>query len=415
MGTSGSLYRLQTGALLIRTYHWQRRRYCSLFFTLILPSLVFILARVLNSTLSSSTFEVIDVEQNPKGAFAPRPFNPESCLIPSDLTESLPSFNTTTSSDLIQQCSATDTPDINNPRLRPEYIVPIYSNPSIQSTIGSHDAINPENNTGILSNYSLDIFEYPPSFIDDESSEFYFKKNNYTFPLLYDHFFNQSNNSLYQLLVQQSVGNLADRLYSSRTVSQSSYSNLLSFIYDQWYIGNLVDRIYTAFSFDQLLISDSSISLSATVFYNESQPSRIDGCDVMCPLISSISNLYSSIYQNVNPGKSLQTYLRKMPNVDDNNTIQFLQLIVSILLVILTHGLFPTFLYFLVYERDTRMRDYMSSMGLPRWIYWIGTYISLFLTYLISIAIIYIVGIATRTPYFVLNSPFAIIVLFIVW
>lgn len=431
-----ALRRRQASALLIRTWHWQRRQYCNIFCVFVFPSIMFILLTVLNRVLKQD-FKQDDGGSEPLGAFMPRPFSPERCAFPDDddITNNL--FGDLNQTSVADQCLIRDPNNANDVSLRPAYVMPVYADPSVDggrlpALVGQHDARDePErsvNNTGVMAGFSLDPFAYPPAV--DEDDPFFTNQTEFDGILLHEHFrgINESQPELYKVykaVANVYLNNKADSAYEARsTVPFTQLTQFRDFIYDKWYVGSLLDRFYSAIAFHALSIpgADGSdgdatqpVSGNFTAYYNESQPFTDGGCYILCPLLSSVSRTYSAIWNQIQPGKRVINLLRRMPHVDPFEDLGFFQLIISIVIALVTHFLLPWFVSFLVVERVSRMRDFLAAMGMPRWLYWVGTYLSFFYVYAASIFVSYIIAVASGIPFFRLNSPVSLVILFFLW
>lgn len=390
-----NLLRNQTNALLLRSLHWQRRQRCTLVCNLVIPPLLIILLSVLRNVVKPPAFTSLPFEQEPLGAFAARPFDPAVCLRNAKRRDAEVSF---------EQCAR-------NPFV-PDYVIPVFAPSSISSAVGGRTSADDEGQ-GLLSSFSLNPFAYPPAI--DPSFPFFKSQTRYDGVLLHASFDGNATNPSYKAVVDAARKEDVDAAYNVSTIMLESRSKLLSMLYDAWYEGGLYSKFSTALAFNSLSQDNGDaggISLSATLFYNESSSTN---CTESCPLVSNVIRTYNAIYGQVAPGKSASVFLRRMPKVDPFDNLGIIPLIISILIAQLTHFLLPSFLRFLVLERVSRMRSLMASMGLGRLRYAIGTYLSLLSLYFISVLLIIITGLITRIPFFTENTPVSYLVLFFLW
>lgn len=340
-------------------------------------------------------------QQNPTGAYAPRPFDVTACANASTVDIDNPNLQ-----DLIQRCKADP--------FQPKYSIPVYAPPSIASAVGARSTSNTASNSGLLASFSLNPFAYPPAV--DPISSYYNDQTPYDGALLHDVFSGNKLDPFYVNVSQSAHTGLMDSLYNTETVNEKSRQALFSTLYNSWFPGAPVQRYSTAFIFDSFVKSpDGDINVSTTVLDNEVLPLRDGSCTKYCSMISNVVRIYAAIYEQVAPDKSAFVYLRRMPLVKTSDALNFIPLVISIILALVTHAHLPNFLNILVRERSDRIRDYMAAMGLRRPRYWYGTYIALLIMFIISTIVLIVIGIATRVPFFIYNNPVAYIVLFFLW
>lgn len=379
----------QTKALLIRSYHWQRRQYCTLFCNFLIPPIALILFSVLDRSLTPPVdTPTTSFGQNPKGAFAPRPFNPNAC-------------NNSRSEQDVRTCIADP--------LQPKFSISVYADSSFADQIGSKNPASPSQDSGILSAYSLNPFAYIPAL--DPSYDFFESQTEYDAVLLHTNFFGQVENPIFQTVNQTAISFTADSDYQTTATVTTSREGFMSGLYDSWYEGGPFISYASAIAFDKFSATDQSVSLDVTMFFNISSESN---CTVECPLVSNVVRTYAAIYNQLFSG-AFFVYLRRMPYVGMFEPTQIVSLIVSIIIALLQHFLLPVFLRFIVLERVGRMRSMMLSMGLGRARYWIGTYLSLLIFYILKSALTIIIGFAVKIPFFTENTPVSYIVLFFMW
>lgn len=396
MPPSASLFRSQTRGLLIRSWHWRKRQYCNIFCNLVVPPIALVLLSALSRAIKPDDFVFVDTELIPKGALAARPFNPGQYCV---TAASSGAYNSTL------QCLSSS---LNLGK--PHYTIPFYAPPDIAADIGRASASSDES-SGLLSAFSLDPFVYPPA--ADNSSTFYRDQNPYDGSFLHSLFQGLNDTSAYQSFVL--IANLTrfDKLYNSSSFSLDSLQSFREHMYDSWLDGFFAPLYSTALTFDRFSRTDNSISVGATVFYNESETSS--NCTRHCPIAANVIRTHNAIYKQVMPDNEAVAYLRRMPRVDPYEDLGIIQLVISIMIGLFSHFLLPTFMRFLVFERASRMRAMMSSMGLRRWQYWFGTYFSLLFEYLLSLVIVIIVGYAMNISFYTENAAISYIFLFFLW
>lgn len=395
MAIDPQLVRLQTTALVIRTFHWQRRQYCSLACSFVIPALVLVLLSYLSHVLVPPKFSAQDYELRPKGAFVPRPFDPVACL----------RFSKIYDKEVAEQYCQED-PFV------PSNTVPIYAKRSIADDIGAHSYYG-SGNQGLLSAFSLDPFAYKPAF--DPNASFYNTKTRYDadfYPILRRASSQTGQNFSYDILRPLILNDKFDESYKSVTESFGSRDQLFDGLYSVWFEGVVFETYSTAIAFDAFSNEpDGGLSLTATVFHNGSS---FVPCWFYCAHVSTVVRLYSAIYQQLAPKHSAFAFLRRMPRVDPYENYGIINLGIGIIVGFLSHFLFPSFLRFLVLERVSRLRSMMASMGLRHVQYWTGTYISLLLVYIVSAAIIIAVGAAANIPFFSKNEFATYAILFFI-
>lgn len=391
MAIQTKLARLQTTALIIRTFHWQRRQYCSLACNFIFPALLLVLLSFIDRIIRPAKFSSEPYELRPKGGFVARPFDPASCARYALFYGGLAAQGFCSKSPFV-----------------PYYVVPTYAHPSIALDIGEHIANSP-GNSGLLSAFSLDPFAYKPAF--DPKSPYYYTKTPYD--NVFQQYLIRVGNSLHfkfsEDLASMVLNDNFDRAYKSRTTHFDTRDQLLQHIFDKWFEGSVFFPYSTGLAFDSFTSKRNSLSLTATVFFNGTLDPK---CLYFCSHVSSIVRLYNAVYQQLAPGRFAFAYLRRMPRVNPYDDFGLIQLIIGMLIGLLAHFLLPTFIRFLVLERVSRLRAMMSSMGLRRVQYWVGTYISLLITYAIAMVFIILVGKAVNIPFFSDNHPLSYIILF---
>lgn len=392
MARSQSLFRTQTRGLLLRTWHWERRKYCNIVCNYFLPPFFIILLKILQNVITSDPDPVFPFQRNPAGAFAPRPFDPARCLQRADDIES---------SAALRFCEQ-------NPFLL-DYPVPVLAPAALSDAIGSRNALDSSDDSGLMEGFSLQPFIFPGAL---RGQSFFTQQNSYDGVLLHASFDGNSTSSVYQQLLDAEEDNTVDQNYRLHTKPFESKQELFSTLYDSWYKGSIFNKFYSAFSFEQYEETDTSLSISTTVFYNESSSTN---CTDSCPLVSNLVHMENAIYQRLNPGKTAIAFLRRMPPILNEEDLGFLQLVISIFIGLTSHFLLPFFLRFLVFERVARLRALMSIMGLKSRQYWFGTYIGLLTQFFLSQAFTLIIAGLAGVAFYVDNTPISYLLLFFLW
>lgn len=378
----------------MRTWHWQRRQYCSIFCNFIVPPIFLVLLTILQRTIVANEVITFPFQRNPKGAFAPLPFNPTSCLriiIDVGLDEAR------------ERCGT-------DPFV-PKYNIPVFVPQQFANQVGSLDALDDSQSSGLLSRFSLDPFIYPPA-VPGHPSGFAEDQSPYDGVFLHSYFDGNQSEPIYQQVLEVARTGQVDQRYEAATLPQPSEQSLKSKIYDDWLLGRFFGLYSTALSFDSFESTDDSVNLSATVFYNESTTTN---CTRACPLVSNVIRLESAIFETVAPDKSAFAFLRRMPLIDVRIDLGVIQLFISIFIGLFAHFMLPSFLRFLVFERVSRLRSMMGVMGLRRTQYWCGTYVGLLIQYSLSVILACAIGAAVSIPFYADNTPLSYLLLFFIW
>lgn len=382
----------QHRALLLRTWHYERRQRCSIFCTLIFPPLLLILLSVLSRTIKLRTVKTFPFQEQPKGAFPALPFHPLRCL---ELALDI-GFEAA-----LERCGGTGS-------IQP-YDIPVFSKGN--SLVGSVDAVA-DTGEGLMGGFSLSPFIYPGA-ISGGPGSFFETQTSYDGVFLYSYFEGDSSNPLYTNALNIEANNETDRFYQTKTSSFETEQQFKDEFFNSWYDGNVGGIYSTGIAVNRLTqSSNGDLDVDATVYFNETSSSN---CTVACPLVANVIRTESAVYNLLNPGKFATAYLRKMPLIEVEVSLTFLRLVVSIVIGFTTHFLLPSFLRFLVLEREKRIRAMMTMMGLRRYRYLLGTYVGLYLQYVISIAMLIAMGLISGTKFFTLNTPVSYLILFFLW
>ena len=397
----------QIQALLLRTWHIQRKRHCLNFCIIICPSIALVALALLARLIKSRSITSFPFERDPRGAFVARPFTPLECLrgsVPSSQING--DTNNIENSPLFANCEA-------DPFV-PKWTVPVARSPQYAEPVGKRNATSSDqqDNSGILGSLSLYPYVYPPALPRGEG-DFHETQTPYDGVFLNTFFQGNKSSRLYQAtaLVASDESRL-NELYEVSTTLLPSRAALLDLLFQDWFRGGTLGKHYGAFYFDRAELSENSVEINATLFFNSSLQSN---CTRACQLTSNLIRLESAIFESANPQNSANVYLRRMPVIDVERDLGFVRLIISILIGSVFHFLLPVSLGLLVLEREERLRDLMSMMGLNARRYWFGTYLGLFLQYVIVSVLFIIVGFAASISFFTANTPLSYIVLFFIW
>lgn len=399
MSRNQSPFRTQTRALLLRTWNYERRKGCNIFCTIILPPLLLIVLSVLGRNIKAREVETYPFQQEPKGAFFPRALNPVHCTT---------SFDPTTENveDVTERCKDETTQD---------YTVPVFAPPQLKSRVGSRDAGNPEADSGLLARLTLQPFIYPPALDDGnpDTTTFFDTQTSYDGIFLHSYFQGDKSNPFYMTLTEAARNNTIDSLFGTSTEFFDTEQDFRDTFFNSWFT-DAVNPVYsTGLSFQQLSQnSQGDLSVVATVFFNESITPK---CTVACPLVSNVVKAHNAVYGTLLPNKTATAYLRRVPLINVSVDLGIIRLVISIFIGFVTHFFLPSFLRFLVYERESRIRAMMSMMGLRTYRYWFGTYVGMYLQYTISIVLSIILGVAAGIQFYTLNTPVSYLVLFFLW
>lgn len=254
------------------------------------------------------------------------------------------------------------------------------------------------------------------------------EQNSYDGIYLYKIFHGDANNSIYKATIEAQNASIPyiNNVYDLQVVPFNSLEGLKQEIYDSFYNQPFFAKYYGGYIVEKADIENASLNISASVLYNQTllnwpsasisePPARF--CDKgNCELISGVSRLSNALYRYFNNANTqIFNYLRKFPRHHKKAKIDFIQLVVSILLGFLLHFPLPTFLRYIVYERENRLRDIMQMMGLSFSTYWIVTYISFLVLYIIVAGVTTIVGVILQLDFFMKNTPLMYLILFFLW
>lgn len=405
MSRSQSMFRTQTKGLLLRTWHYQRRQHCNTFCNFIIPPIFMILLFVLGRTIKAREVKSLPFERAPKGAFAPRPFNPVQCLDTVFETSVVDGDIVLDASDYekLEKC-ARRTFD------RP-YEVPVFVPDNLKSIVGARDARNEDSaaNTGLLSELSLEPYIFPGAL---RGNQFFDDQTPYDGLFLFAYFRGNRSNPVYNEFLDREENNEIDSTYGMKTIERDTEQQLRSDLYNSWFKGDENPKFSTALTFSEVSDTTASLDVKATVYYNESTSAN---CSIACPLVSNVMRFDNAIYKQFSPGNFARAFLRRMPAIDVEVDLAFIQLVISITLGFTSHFWFPSFLRFLVFERVSRLRSMMSMMGLKKTQYFFGTYIGLLVQYTASTVLLIAIGAAVGISFFVDNTPISYLVLFFLW
>lgn len=348
-----------------------------------------LLLYVLGRTITGREVKSFPFERSPKGAFAPRPFDPA---------------NDIGVEAAIQKCRNDEE------RFSPPYNVPIYVPNEIKEEAGQRDEVSGQND-GVLGSLSLEPFIFPGA-LPGHRSNFFETQTSYDGIFLHSYFRGNKESEVYKCFLEAEEDDNIDFFYGTKTVDMPSEQALRDNLYNSWFNGTVYPLYSTALSFQDISQTEDSLSVKATVYFNESTEAN---CTVACPLVSNVVRTDNAIFQKLRPENTAMAYLRRMPPIDVKVDLAIIQLVISITLGFTSHFWFPSFLRFLVFERVSRLRSMMSMMGLKRSQYFFGTYVGLFIQYAWSILLVILIGAAVGIKFFVDNTPISYIVLFFLW
>jgi ABC-type multidrug transport system ATPase subunit len=396
MARAQSLFWSQSRGLLVRSWHYQRRQWCANVCNFLLPPLFLVLLVGLDKVLKSKVKTVEDFQQRPLGGYVAAPFEADQCK---DLIREL--------KDGGKVRAACEADPFQN-----KYTVPYYAPDGSDAVVGGRDAAK-RAASGLLGGLSLSPFIYPES-LPGANSSFSKSQTWYDGVFLNEYGDMDRENVVYKAFTAVEARGLMDEKYETKTRRLGSKSELLSFIFDSWFTGGSFNPYKTAYGFNRLS-GDGKTALSAdvTVYYNESE--QTGNCTTTCQVFSAVQRLDAAIFATQNPGKSAAAYLRRMPDTGYEEGVNFVSLVVSIVIALLLHFFIPFFTGFLVYERQTRLRELMATSGMRAATYWFTTYMSLLAQYGITAVLITIVGAAVRVPFFRLNEFPTYAILFFIW
>lgn len=404
MAKTGPSTRAQVRGLLLRTVHIQKRDHCNNFCIFIFPSLLVILLAVIPSLIRGRKDTVKPFELDPRGATALRPFPPGACQYLERAT------SRADLEKIRRKCLQADN------LFQPGYTLPVLAKPSDWKLLGSRNATpGATESPGLLEKLSLFPFVYPPA-IPGSDYEFENTQTKYDGVVLHEVL---GGNKLV-------FGGLADT-FNNQTMTDAGFrtatrrlndngkkpSPLLDLLFDDWYKGSAIGKHFGAVSFESVQQTPNRTDVSATVFYNESQFGNVE---LSSQLGATLVALESSILSSVTNGtSSSRAFIRKMPKIVQTGPLPFVNLGLAIFIGLTFHFLLPTFLHFMVMERQNRIRGLMAMMGLTNRRYWLGSYLGFYIMYCISAGLVIICGLATKIDFFRLNTPLSYLLLFFIW
>ncbi|GJD05687.1 ABC transporter A family member 8 [Galdieria sulphuraria] len=408
----------QTQALLLKTWNFQKRQHgenaCNILVPIVLLVLTYILGKVLGT---GSRVPVKSSRANPIGAFAPMPFDPYDCHRAYSDPELCLKDPFAPKPILFPYWAANET--------IPGLVEYESCDPLKNETLCLEIAGKKKQGKGVFDHYSLYPMIYPGAIPPANFSK---EQNSYDGIYLYKIFHDEANNSIYNATIQAQNASVPyiDNVYALRVEPFASADQLKQEIYHSFYNQPFFAKYYGGYIIDQLNVKNVSLNISALVLYNQtllnwpsasiSQPAA-RFCDKgNCELISGVMRLSDALYRYFTAKNTrIFNYLRKFPRHHKKSTIDFIQLVVSILLGFLLHFPLPTFLRYIVYERENRLRDIMQMMGLSFSTYWIVTYISFLLLYIVVAGVTTIVGVILQLEFFMKNTPLMYLILFFLW
>lgn len=392
-------FHTQTKALLFRSWHYERRQYYSILCTLIVPSFALVFLALLGRIIKPRPVQIFSFQQKPKGAFVPRTFNPIQCVV-----SLAPSLGV---KKAIARCARGE--------MLHHYTVPVFAPPHLHSLVGQRTARNINANSGLLSGLSLDPFVYPQASDDyhPNTITFFDTQTSYDGIFLYSYFLGSRDNLFYRVLTIASGLRLTDWIYDTTTKLFDNEQTFKDHIFNSWFNGSIHTPFSSALSIHQLSPnSQGHFSASATVFYNQS---TTPNCTIACPLVSNVIHAHNAFYRAILPNKTATVFLRRFPLTDVTIDLGIVRLVLGIVIGFATHFWLPSFLRFLVFERESKIRALMSMTGLKRSRYWLGTYIGFYLQYTLSVFFAIVAGSALRLSFFTMNTPISYIILFLLW
>ncbi|CAN8067883.1 unnamed protein product [Agarophyton chilense] len=391
---SSSLFRNQINGLLLRTWHYERRQRLNICCNFIISPILLVLLIVLQKVLKAPEVVSFPFQRNPQGAFVARPINPGRCF-----DEVVKALN----SPLAMQLCETNS-------FEPKYKVPVFVPEQFNTFVGSRSTKRPANNSGLLQGLSLEPFIFPGAL---PGNEFYDSQTSYDGVFLHSYFKGRKGNPVYDRFINTELEDEIDEQYEMETIPVASREEFSSILFDSWLKGRFFAPYTNAITFENAQqTGEKKVSVSATVYYNESESFN---CTESCPLVSSIVSLENAIFKTVSPNNYAVAFLRRMPVIPTKSDFGFIKLIFSIVIGLVSHFLLPSYMHIIVKERVARLKAMMEIMGLRKRYYWIGTYLGLMIEFLLSQCLIMIVGAVTGISFYTDNSPLSYIILFFLW
>lgn len=441
--TRDGLLASQFRAMLIKTAHYQRRQVCDSFCVFVMPFVFLLIAFIIVKLAESlnSVIEPTPAERKPLGGFPAYPFDANACEIggndalcdvapfapafaspPPPLPPSLPSL------PIVFPYSAPDPASASSaqPLGRVAYGIcnPLVNNASACRALA---AAGPNVSTGVFGSWTLMPFGFRP---------YGAEPTNYNNDLL-RMFGNNKTNVRYRALVQANSSSppYIDNVYGTVVAPVGSGADgwraLKSLLYDSFYKSA---RLALAQFYGAYAVFDTATfpNVSAAVYYNNTrldlpyqtnEASQVSNAfcfpDGNCQLIAGVTRLYDVIYKALGGGGgsgSVDNTLRVMPRVaGPQESFDFISIVVAVLIGLQLHFILPSLLRFLVFERESGIRQIMRMMGLRLPTYYVGTYIGFLAMYMVVMLMTIVFGLAFRIPFFVLNTPLLYFVLFFLW
>lgn len=336
----------QSNGLLLRSFHFQRRQVCSSICNFVLPALTLVLLSILSRVLTRPS-KILPFEKNPLGAFAATPFELDQCK---QLGRELRDAN------LVAERCAKDP-------FQTDFTVPFYA-PSLSDNVLGFRTL--QSRKSILGNWSAAPIVYSEVLPGGDFVENQTPYDGVAAQIISE---GDTNDPTYKAVLAAEQNSQIDDSLKTSTKEFTGKAALLRDIFNIWYNGGSFASYYTVYGFNKVApgTSNRSPSLDVTIYYNESTTAN---CTKACPVFYAVQHLDAAVYKSLTDGKSARAYLRRMPRTPGESDFEFLQLLISILLALLLHFFIPSFMGFLVYERQARLRELMGSMGLKSSTYW---------------------------------------------
>jgi ABC-2 family transporter protein len=262
-----------------------------------------------------------------------------------------------------------------------KFKVPFYAPDSATATtvVGSRDTKAAGGGSGLLGSLSLSPFIYPGA-LPNSSVDPLRNKTFEETQTEYDGTFlnlmgSDKTNPVYQKFITTEKARGIDAAYETATVRVPDAAALGAKLFDDWFRGGLFNPYYSAYGFNKIESSASNgtgLAMDVVVYYNETEAND-NNCTKSCELFSSIQRLEAAVFKKESNGKTATAYLRQMPETKSGASLNFIGLVISIFLGLFAHFLLPTFLGLIVYERKSRVRELLSSMGMRTSTYWTGS------------------------------------------
>mmetsp|Transcript_560 Transcript_560/g.1459 ORF Transcript_560/g.1459 Transcript_560/m.1459 type:complete len:973 (-) Transcript_560:243-3161(-) len=412
------LFCSQYAGILIKSWHFERRQIGQQICIYLIHPLILIMLASLGRVLSTSDLVEFQYQEEPLGGFPPTPFKATQCFDNYYANSSQLCFENPVSPE-----TWVIPVSVSSEVVSPEVLGELQSvKCNIADVAACENARNASLRAGFLGQLSLHPYVFPDAIPPASFSQ---TQTPYDGIYRYSIFQNQTWLPLYsQLMVVDSAqpAPLTDNAYATRAEVYDSVQDLEDELYAAFRSASVAPLYYGAIALERLAVnsSENSVSLNATLYYNNTGGSAVNCEDGVCQLATLVDRLMSAVFRSAlgavadNEGPRVTGYLRLFPKVDGAG-IDFLPLVVSIVLGTLWHFLLPYILRALVYEKSSRLRIIMQMMGLRVSTYWLGTITVFYLRYLLYCVIMCLVGAALRVPFFVNNVPISWIALFLLW